>query len=134
MAVQNKLKQFLFGRINVGRTLRESFEFVAGFVGYDISGDSDARRIRLAVNSLVRRLLEKDGRIAPERRDICRRLWEEHFDHAYAETRLQELMETPLAPVDEAVAVLNKLPDIQRRQIADFLLALAGAFGYDGRV
>ena len=129
MAVQNKLKQFLFGRINVGRTLRESFEFVAGFVGYDISGDSDARRIRLAVNSLVRRLLEKDGRIAPERRDICRRLWEEHFDHAYAETRLQELMETPLAPVDEAVAVLNKLPDIQRRQIADFLLALAVSLG-----
>ena len=129
MAVQSKLKQFLFGRINVGRTLRESFEFVAGFVGYDISGSSDARRIRFAVNSLVRRLLEKDGRIAPERRDICRRLWEEHFDHAYAENRLQELMETPLAPVDDAVAVLNKLPDIQRRQIADFLLALAVSLG-----
>lgn len=129
MAAQNKLKQFLFGKINVGRTLRESFEFVAGFVGYDISGDSDARRTRFAVNSLVRRLLEKDGRIAPERRDICRRLWEEHFDHAYAETRLQELMESASVPVDEAVAVLNRLPDIQRQKVADFLLALAVALG-----
>ena len=129
MAAQQKLKQFLFGKINVGRTLRESFEFVAGFVGYDISGDSDARRIRFAVNALVRRLLEKDGRIAPERRDICRRLWEEHFDHAYAETRLQELMETAVAPADEAVAELNRLPDIQRQQVADFLLALAVALG-----
>ncbi|MBO5822144.1 MAG: AI-2E family transporter, partial [Lentisphaeria bacterium] len=129
MAAQSKFKQFLFSKINVGRTLRESFEFVAGFVGYDISGDSDARRIRFAVNTLVRRLLEKDGRIAPERRDICRRLWEEHFDHAYAETRLQELMETAVAPADEAVAVLSSLPDIQRQQIADFLLALAVALG-----
>ena len=65
MAAQSKFKQFLFSKINVGRTLRESFEFVAGFVGYDISGDSDARRIRLAVNTLVRRLLEKVRRVKP---------------------------------------------------------------------
>ena len=129
MAAQGRFKQFLFDKINVGRTLRESFEFVAGFVGYDISGDSDARRIRFAVNSLVRHLLEKDGRIPPERRDICRRLWEEHFDYAYAETRLQELMGSEVTALDDSVSVLNRLPELQRKQIIDFLLALAVALG-----
>ena len=129
MAAHGKLKQFLFGRINVGRTLRESFEFVAGFVGHDISGSSDARRIRFAVNALVRHLLEKEGRIPPERREICRRLWEDHFDHAYAETRLQELIGDETVSIEEAVTVLNKLSDIQRQQIVEFLLALAVALG-----
>ena len=129
MAAQEKLKQFLFGRINVGRTLRESFEFVAGFVGHDVSGSSESRRIRFAVNSLVRRLLEKDGRIPVERREICRRLWEDHFDHAYAENRLQELISGESVPVSDAVAVLNKLEDYQRTQIVEFLLALAVALG-----
>lgn len=129
MAAQQKLKQFLFGKINVGRTLRESFEFVAGFVGYDISGDSDARRIRFAVNTLVRHLLEKEGRIPPERREVCRRLWEDHFDHAYAENRLHELMGDETVSVEEAVIVLNKLSDIKRQQIVEFLLALAVALG-----
>ncbi len=129
MAAQEKLKQFLFGRINVGRTLRESFEFVAGFVGHDISGSSDARRIRFAVNALVRHLLEKEGRVPPERREVCRRLWEDHFDHAYAENRLQELIGDETVSVDEAVIVLNKLSDIKRQQIVEFLLALAVALG-----
>lgn len=129
MAPQEKLKRFLSGKLNIGKTLRESFEFVAGFVGYDISGDSSARRIRLAVNACVRHLLEKDGRIPVERRDICRRLWEEHFDHAYAETRLQELVSAELPELDVSCRVLNELPALQRQQVVEFLLALAVALG-----
>ena len=126
-----KLKQFLFSRINIGRTLRDSFDFVVGVIGYDNSGNAERRKVRHAVNSLVRSMLFKDGRITPARRDICRRLLEEHFDHAFVEERLQELVTmTPLG-FEEAVDVLAILSPEQQKQIVEFLQALAVELGDD---
>ena len=129
MADSGKLKQFLFSRINIGRTLRESFDFVAGVVGYGNAENGDNRRIAVAVNSLVRAMLFKDGRITAARRDICRKLYEERFDHAYAEARLQELVIMEPLPLDLSVDILLRLPQEQRSSVAEFLLALAVALG-----
>ena len=129
MASGGKLKQFLFSRINIGRTLRDSFDFVIGVIGYDNSGNSERRKVRSAVNSLVRSMLFKDGRITPVRREICRRLFEEHFDHAFAEERLQELTSMIPLPFDEAVEVLKTLPPESCKPVIEFLQALAIGLG-----
>ena len=129
MADSGKFRQFLFSRINVGRTLRDSFDFVAGFIGYENSGNSSRLRIRHAVNSLVHAILFKDGRITGARRDICRRLYEERFGHSFAEERFRELINTEPLPRDEAIKRLQEIPGEQRDQIIEFLLALSVALG-----
>ena len=63
MAAQEKLKQFLFGRINVGRTLRESFEFVAGFVGHDLLRVLVALESRVEEGTEVRAANSADGQL-----------------------------------------------------------------------
>ena len=131
MADSGKFKQFLFSRINIGRTLRESFDFVAGIAGYGHAEDERKCRITAAINSLVRNMLFKDGRITAARRDICRKLYEERFDHAYAEARLQELVIMEPLPFDVAVKSLLDLTVDQRTSIVEFLLALAVALGDD---
>ena len=95
-----KFRQFFFNRLNIGRTLRESFDFVSGLVGLDSAGDEEKERIRFAVNSLVHLILLQDGRISRERFDICRRIWEERFSHADAAERLQELISQQPAGMD----------------------------------
>lgn len=129
MSNSGKFKQFLFSRINIGRTLRESFDFVASVVGYGTSENEDGNRISVAINSLVRPMLFKDGRISAVRRDICRKLYEERFDHAYAEARLQELAVLDPLPFESALEILAELSLEQRMNIAEFLLALAVALG-----
>ena len=98
-----KLKRWFTGKFNIGRTLRESFDFVFSLVSHDGSGSQEKHQIRFAVNSLVHYILLKDGRISLERRDVCRRLWEERFSHAEAEARLQELISMSPASIDEVV-------------------------------
>lgn len=129
MADSGKFRQFLFSRINVGRTLRDSFDFVAGFIGYENSGNSGGNRIRHAINSLVHAILFKDGRISGSRRDICRRLYEERFGHSFAEERFLELVNTEPLPPEEAALCLQDIPAEKREQIIEFLLALAVASG-----
>ena len=126
-----KFRQFFFHRIDIGRTLRESFDFVSGLVGFDNSGDAEKSRIRFAMNSLVHHILLLDGRISRERCDICRRIWEERLSHADAADRLQELISLQPAEQNEAVAILESIAPNQKESIMEFLMALEVALGDD---
>ena len=133
MAYFERLKN-LFGssNINIGRTLKDTFAYVAGLV-FDNDDEADqVKKIHSAINFLVRQLLCENGVAAPDKLELYRRLLEEHYDHAFAARRVAELMDGGSVSAAEAMQTLNELNSERKYRIAEFLLALAATVDNNG--